>query len=188
MFRFRRPQDDAVHAFVRAQAHGSFTYSAVGATAATPPAKFVVDHTRRRLGDGEAVFRRAQTGLQRWKQFDLGWVRAVPDDTPIRLQETVAVVTRTFGLWSMNAARIVYVIDEPRRFGFAYGTLADHVERGEERFLVERLDDDSVWYDILAFSQPRHPLAKLGYPVVRRLQKRFGRESAEAMCRCVCNH
>ena len=76
-------------------------------------------------------------------------------------------------------------MDEPRRFGFAYGTLPGHVEQGEERFLVERTDDDTVWYDILALSRPRHILTKIGYPFVRRLQKRFGRESAATMLRVV---
>ena len=71
-------------------------------------------------------------------------------------------------------------------FGFAYGTLPSHIERGEERFLVECDPvDGSVWYDILAFSQPRHVLAKLGYPYVRRMQKRFGRDSAAAMLRAI---
>jgi uncharacterized protein (UPF0548 family) len=45
--------------------------------------------------------------------------------------------------------------------------------------------DDSVWYDILAFSRPRHFLARLGYPWMRRAQKRFGRESAAVMRRTV---
>jgi uncharacterized protein (UPF0548 family) len=68
------------------------------------------------------------------------------------------------------------------RFGFAYGTLPDHAGTGEERFLIEwNREDNSVWYDILAFSRPNHFLTRLGYPLVRRTQKRFGRESAAAM-------
>ena len=42
-------------------------------------------------------------------------------------------------------ARVVYVIDEPLRKGFAYGTLPGHPETGEEAFIVEYRDDDSVW-------------------------------------------
>ena len=77
---------------------------------------------------------------------------------------------------------VVYVIDEPRRFGFAYGTLPDHVERGEERFLIEwNANDNSVWYDILAFSRPQHPLVKLSSPLARKLQKQFARESLARM-------
>jgi hypothetical protein len=73
-----------------------------------------------------------------------------------------------------------------RRCGFSYSTLPDHAESGEERFLVEwGRATGSVWYDILAFSRPRHLLARLGYPWVRRVQRRFARDSAAAMVRAV---
>jgi uncharacterized protein (UPF0548 family) len=101
----------------------------------------------------------------------------------------VAVIARKFGIWSINACRIVYGIDEPgsiHRYGFAYGTLPDHVEKGEERFMVEWDQGmGEVWYDILAFSRPRHPLIRAGNVYIRRMQKRFGRESAAAMQRMV---
>jgi uncharacterized protein (UPF0548 family) len=42
-----------------------------------------------------------------------------------------------------------------------------------------------VWYDVVAFSRARHPLARLGYPLARRVQRRFARESAEAMRKAV---
>lgn len=185
MFHLRPPTDPEIAAFLRAQAPLEFTYPETGATATTPPAEYVVDHIRIRLGTGEQIFRRAKSGLLGWKQFDLGWLKAFPTSTPIHSGEVVAVVARALGVYSLNAARIVYVVDEPRKFGFAYGTLPGHVEQGEERFLVEITDDDSVWYDILAYSQPKHLLTKIGYPFVRRLQKRFGRESAAAMLRVV---
>ena len=101
---------------------------------------------------------------------------------------TVALVARHYGFWSLNACRIVYVVDEVggadgmRRFGFAYGTLPDHGAVGEERFMIEwRPVDDSVWYDLYAVSRPGHPLARLGYPLVRALQRRFARASKQAM-------
>lgn len=91
------------------------------------------------------------------------------------------------GPWWLNSSRIAYVVDESgpsRKFGFAYGTLRGHVESGEERFLIE-WDDQGVWYDILAFSRPNRFLTRLGYPIVRRFQKQFGRDSAAAMLRAV---
>ena len=101
----------------------------------------------------------------------------------------VAIVARIAGFWWLNSTRIVYVIDESgplRRFGFAYGTLPGHAESGEERFLIEwNRDDDTVWYDLLAFSRPNHLLVRLGYPFVRRLQKRFARDSGKAMLQAV---
>lgn len=184
---FQKPTSDALSRFLASQTPLPFTYEAVGATAGTPPPGYVVDRTRIKLGEGEPVFRSAVAALRRWDQFDLGWVEAWSWDTPIREGVIVAVMGRAFGVWWVNACRIVYVVDEAgpvSRFGFAYGTLPGHVESGEERFLVEwDRADGGVWYDILAFSRPRHVLARLGYPVVRRMQKRFGQDSAAAMRR-----
>lgn len=88
----------------------------------------------------------------------------------------------------MNAARIVYVIEQEGRnekYGFAYGTLADHGEIGEERFTVEfNRDDQAVWYDLYAFSRPL-TAALLAYPFSRMLQKRFARDSRVAMQKAV---
>jgi uncharacterized protein (UPF0548 family) len=189
MLSLRKPSAESIRPFLEAQAKLPFSYVAVGATAETPPAGYVVDRTRIKLGEGEAVFRSASAALRRWEQFRLGWVEAWPSNTPIQKGEIVAVMGRAIGVWWLNACRVVYVVDETgptSKFGFAYGTLPGHVESGEERFLVEwGRGDDAVWYDILAFSRPNHFLTRLGYPVVRRLQKRFGRDSAASMLKAV---
>jgi uncharacterized protein (UPF0548 family) len=182
MFSLRRPSAADIERFLREQGQCNFTYAAVGATAGQPPAGFVVDHTRVTLGQGEQVFRSAVAALRNWQQFRLGWLEPIPAGDRIEPGATVAVLARCGGLWCLNACRIIHVIDEPARFGFAYGTLPDHIESGEERFLIEwDQAGGAVSYDILAFSRPRHLLAKLGYPFVRRQQRRFGRDSAAAM-------
>lgn len=187
MLSVRKPSLDEIRRFVDKQARLEFSYSFVGHTASTPPAGFNVDHTRINLGSGEAVFLAATSAFERWEQFRLGWLEPWPPKTPINAGEVVAVLAGIAGLWWLNACRIVYVIDEAgpvQRFGFAYGTLPDHAETGEERFLIEwDRADNSVWYDILAFSRPRHPLTRLGYPFARLVQKRFARQSAAAMQR-----
>jgi uncharacterized protein (UPF0548 family) len=66
--------------------------------------------------------------------------------------------------------RIVYVIDDPTRRGFAYGTLPGHPESGEEAFIVEQRDDESVWLTIRAFSRPAHPALWAVYPVLWLVQ------------------
>jgi uncharacterized protein (UPF0548 family) len=189
MLFLRRPTAETIQAFLAAQARLNLTYAAVGATTTAPPAEYGVDHTRIKLGEGEKVFAAARAALERWQQFRLGWLEARPEDTPIGEGQVVAILARSLGWWWLNACRIVAVVDEEgpvRGFGFAYGTLPDHAGSGEERFLVEwDRHEGSVWYDILAFSRPRHLLARLGYPWVRRVQKRFGRESAAAMRRAV---
>lgn len=181
MFMIREPSDEDVARFVASQRDLPFTYAEVGATNATPPAGYIVDHNRIQLGSGAATYHRAVEALKHWRQFELGWVGIVPPGVPVEVGAIVAVKARAFGTWSLNATRVVYTIDESRRFGFAYGTLPDHVECGEERFLVEWLPDDAVWYDIHAFSRPQHPLVKLSRPLARRLQAKFARDSLNRM-------
>ena len=189
MLSYRKPSSELLRTFLDSQRSREFSYRGVGGTSGDPPRGYAVDHTRVELGKGQRVFERAKHALEHWEQFRLGWLEAWPRDTPIEAGQAVAVVARAMGCWWLNACRIVYVVDEQgsaRRFGFAYGTLPGHIEAGEERFLVEWAPaDDRVWYDILAFSRPRHVLARLGYPLARRMQKQFRRDSAAAMRRCV---
>jgi uncharacterized protein (UPF0548 family) len=185
MFLRRKPSEDVVGQFISSQQDLPFSYAEVGATQTKPPAGFTVDHNRIKLGKGEETYRRATAALQTWQQFELGWMTVMPRGKRLDVGTTVAVQANIYGLWSLNAARVVYVIDERQtqssKFGFAYGTLPDHVERGEERFMVEWQADDAVWYDIYAFSRPRHMLARIGFPITRLLQKRFVRDSLAAM-------
>jgi uncharacterized protein (UPF0548 family) len=181
MFLVREPSDADAAKFVASQRDLSFTYAEVGATNTTPPAGYTVDHNRIQLGSGEVTFRNAVDALKKWRHFELGWVVIAPRGVVVEVGATVAVKARAFGTWSLSATRIVYMINEARRFGFAYGTLPDHVEKGEERFLIEWMPDDTVWYDIFAFSRPKHPLVKISAPLARRLQKQFARDSLNQM-------
>jgi uncharacterized protein (UPF0548 family) len=183
----RKPSPEKLRAFLATQARLDFTYEAVGATATVPPAGYVVDHTRIRLGDGPGVFAAARAALSRWEHFHLGWVETWPPGLPIEAGQVVAVIARFGGLWWLNACRIISVVDEADQFGFTYGTLPGHAESGEERFRVERDRHGVVWYDILAFSRPRHILARLVRPWTRRVQKGFASDSAAAMLRQVVN-
>ena len=120
--------------------------------------------------------------MERWAQFDLGWVSVANPAAKIAPGEIVAVLARAAGLWSLNLSRIVETIDTPTRFGFLYATTAMHVEEGQERFVVE-FDEEhsSVTYLIEAVSRPRHPLAQLAYPFTRAMQHRFRKESQQRM-------
>ncbi len=186
---FRKPSAKVIKNFLEQQSKLDFTYSPVGATSDVLPRGYHLNHTRVKIGDGEATFARAKAALARWEQFRIGWVEIQPPDAPIQPGSVVAIVACRVGLWWLNACRVIYVVDETEpieRFGFAYGTLPDHVGTGEERFLIEwdRKTDD-VWYDVLAFSQPHLLLTRLGYPYMRWSQRQFGRDSAAAMIRAV---
>lgn len=188
MFLFTEPTADQISHFLEAAQSLPLSYAEAGATRATPPAGFTVDHNRITLGHGSEVFDRAVAALKTWRHFDLGWVRLVPDNSLWVPGSVVASLIHHFPLWSLNACRVLYTIDDRngplKRFGFAYGTLTEHAECGEERFTIEwDTASDEVCYDILAFSRPRHWLARAGYPLTRWWQRRFVRDSLAAMAR-----
>lgn len=70
---------------------------------------------------------------------------------------------------------VVYVIDEPDRAGFGYGTLHGHQESGEEAFLVERDAQGRVWLRVTAFSRPVRWPAVLAGPIAVAAQHGFAR-------------
>ena len=189
MFLPTKPSPARVRELIAKQSNLPLSYPEVGATRATPPQGYTIDHNRVQLGSGKECFERSVNAIRSWKQLDLGWVEAVPANIPIEVNAAVGILAHHFGFWSLNVSRIVYVIDESgpiEKFGFAYGTLTSHIERGEERFTVRwHRDDDSVWYDILAFSRPNQYLIKFSQPIARRLQKRFAKDSLKAMTKAV---
>jgi uncharacterized protein (UPF0548 family) len=188
VFLIREPSAAKVSRVFDAQQGTPFSYPEVGVSREGPikVPGYVVDHNRVRLGAGEEVFRRAVAALFTWKMFEVGWVRLLPEEAPVEVGTTVGVLARHYGFWSLNLSRVVYEVEEGgpvRRCGFAYGTLPEHGESGEERFTVELHEDGSVFYDLYAFSRPNHPLARLGRPFARGLQRRFARDSLRAMVR-----
>ncbi len=179
---FSRPSIAAIDQFMQQQSNMPLNYAATGATSnKTPPAGFVIDHNRLFLGRGEACFQIASAAVREFKHLKLSWVEPYPNNPTASKGLEVGVLAHWLGVWFLSACRIVYTIDELGplcRSGFAYGTLPDHPETGEERFQIEwRRSDDTVWYDILAFSRANHWYSRLGYPMVRKLQKRFARQS-----------
>ena len=193
MFLITEPDEKSIAQFIEDQRGEPFSYSEIGfSRSGNAPDAYNVDHNRIQTGTGGNDFRLAVEAVKNWKMFDLDWVKLYSHITPIEVGETVAIIIKHFGFWSMNAARIVYVVEETdtevEKYGFAYGTLTEHGERGEERFSVEfHKKNESVWYDLFAFSQPEHFLAKIGFPLSRMLQKRFAAESKLAMKQAVRN-
>lgn len=190
---FGRPTDEQIDAMLAQQRALPATHPFVRASLETPltvPDGWDVDHPRERIGTGRACFERARAAISNWRTFELGWVELHPRTALIEVGVVVAPIVHVANLTFTNACRIEAVIDERtsrrERFGFLYDTLPEHAERGEERFTVE-LDrsDDSVWYDILAFSRPRRPWVRAARPLVRRLQARFAAHSLAAVRRAV---
>lgn len=187
LFFLRAPSVEEVEKFLTRQQQSAFSYADVGASATTVPRGYNLDRNRILLGRGENTWGAAVEAIRAWQMFNMPWIRLYWPSASIQAGINVAILVQHFGFYSLNAGRIVYVVDENgtvARYGFAYGTLAEHAESGEERFTVEwNRSQDEVWYDILAFSRPQKVLARVGYHLSRMLQKRFAEGSKAAMLR-----
>jgi uncharacterized protein (UPF0548 family) len=163
----------------------NLTYREVGAT--REPARMPTSAHRLTVrepvgtaADFEAAAELVLTfGMQRGAGFRV-------ESTGPRAEEGTELTVRAWiGPVRMTApARVVYVVDEPTRRGFAYGTLPGHPESGEELFLVERVGD-RTWAEVRAFSRPGRWYVALGGPVVRRLQHRAALRYIDAVRRAV---
>lgn len=178
------PDPDFLSRHLQALREAPFSYASeyVGATSrpAAPPG-YDHDFNQAQLGHGVACLEAAKAGIKAWAMFPDSWTRLYPWPASIEEGMVVLVLFRLFGLWWINSCRIVYTFEEDHLFGFAYGTLPGHVERGEERFWVEMEEGGTVWYRIRAFSRPAMWLTKISYPLARRFQRRFVRNSFATM-------
>ncbi|GEK02566.1 DUF1990 domain-containing protein [Streptomyces sp. NPDC003388] len=160
-----------------------FTYEPVGATRDDPtacPPGFRPMLVRTRLGEGTAVFDRAAEALLTWEMhramgvgIDAGADRAAPG---VDVTVTLAGVIKA-------PCRVVWTVEEPRRAGWAYGTLEGHPECGEEAFVVDRTGDGTVWLTVAAFSRPRKWYARAGGPATRGFQHAYARRCGTVLKR-----
>jgi len=183
VFYLTRPSSTAIARFLKESKGLPLSYGPIG----------ILDTTVRRLdeqtvtiGHGRTDFDRAKQELRSWTHFALGWVELFPGAASTEPGTEVAVSIRHLGFWSLNGCRVLYQVADETRFGFAYGTLPNHAEAGEELFVVA-FDPvtEAVTYRIRAVSWPYALLAYLGQPIVRHLQERFRRDSAAVMARAV---
>jgi uncharacterized protein (UPF0548 family) len=186
MFLTRRPTELEIEKFIDHSRLLPLSYRPVGIGKESPRG-FKLDCVAAIVGRGKNAFDVARRALAEWRHFDLGWVELYPRSAPVEPGTTVAVLIRHAGLWSLNGCRVVYSVgDAQSRVGFAYGTLTNHAEMGEEIFQVSLApDSEEVTYEIRAVSKPRAALARIGYPYVRFCQSRFRRDSLAAMRRAV---
>lgn len=145
-----------------------FNYSEIGATRGVLPHGYHHLNRSRVLGTGDQVFDRAVDRLMSWDMHRRAGLHVVADCP--RVAEGGGVVMRWLG--HRIPCRVVYVVDEPDRQGFAYGTLTGHPECGEESFVIGR-DPLSgvVTATVIAFSKPGRLSTKLIGPLGRLLQK-----------------
>lgn len=160
-----------------------FSYPEVGGTRTGVPRGDRVDVTEATLGFGATAFERSRALLRAWTPFEQPWLDLLGAEGPPRAGKVVLLCAAHGAVVSLHACRVVYVQDEPRLYAFAYGTLPVHAARGEERFEVCLHDDGRVTLRIVAFSRPSRLVFRLGWPVMRVMQRRFARGAVAVMRR-----
>jgi uncharacterized protein (UPF0548 family) len=124
------------------------------------------------LGNSEGTFDRAVGALKAWRPHQTRWTTIFPEFQSIVAGETVIVMIGSNTLSIAAPCRIVRVIDNEDRFGFAYGTLPGHPEKGEESFRITRSSEGAVNFAIKSFSRPQSNAVRLASPISQLIQSR----------------
>jgi len=178
--RLRRPTRDQLVALLARGRDDELTYGPTGGSLGgiVPPGFDRRSWTT--ALSGIAAFDRGCDALRTWAVHRGAGLDVLPDG-PLAVGTNVASgAPLPFGFIEVTC-RIVAVVDEPDRFGFAYGTLPVHPEQGEESFIVVRAQDGRVRFDVQAVSRPIHPLARAFFPIANRLQDAAARRYLAAM-------
>lgn len=145
-----------------------FTYPEVGHTACELPRGYRTVTRTTRLA--AADFDDAAHALFRWRVQEHAGLHVAASSERLE-QGSVVVLRLGFGPLAVRApCRVVYVVEEPDRRGFAYGALPGHAESGEESFVLERGPAGKATFTITAFSRPAGLLAKCAGPLGRLAQ------------------
>ncbi len=170
----RLPPDQA-----EALARDPFSYAPVGATRGTTyPPEFHLLRMSIEIGHGDDAFARAAETLLTWRMHAGAGLRVAAS---ARRVEAGAVVRCRLGPLPIPC-RVIWVVDEPGRRGFGYGTLPGHPEAGEEAFVVA-VDGERVTLKVTAYSRPGLLLTRLAGPVGRLGQRFAVRRYAAALRR-----
>lgn len=150
---------------------GGLTYGEVGGTRGVMPADYRHLEQQRPLGTGEDVFRLLAERLMSWGIQRGAGLRVHAGSDRAATGVTVSIRLGVGPLAVSAPCRVVYTVEEPRRVGFAYGTLQGHPESGEELFLLEHEANDQVVLTIKAFSRPARWFSRFGAPASRLAQR-----------------
>jgi uncharacterized protein (UPF0548 family) len=147
-----------------------FSYDPVGQTSGRHPVGYRSLSRSARLPPG-TDFHVASDDLLRWQLQRRAGVRVAASAQLVE-PGVVADLLLGPGRISVRApVRVVYVVDEPTRRGFAYGTLPGHPESGEEAFLLTATADGGCELTVSAFSRDASRLARWAGPVGHGVQQ-----------------
>lgn len=178
----RRPSDEKLIGIWEAQASLPITYKNAGMTRGGPHRGYRRQRAAISLPTGS--FNKARDHVRTWgAQRGAGF--GVYPERPVAQGMAVIVYGRFGHLYTSVCCRVIYIIDEDDRWGFAYGTLPHHVARGEESFVVSKDKDENVTFTVESLSRPATLVARLGAPVARVIQNKITHRYLDAMRQAV---
>lgn len=113
--------------------------------------------------------------LEADQRFDSDGTPFVGAGTTVRLHGRVARHKADAEL------RVIFVVEEPRRVGFALGTVGESVVSGEESFMLDWHANDEVWFTVRAFDKPK----SLSYRLLPALTRHRRRELFSTYLRAI---
>jgi len=149
-----------------------FSYPDAGASRGVPPTGYRSINESIVAGHGEEAFARLVNGILGWYVHRDSGVRVLAAAPVIAAGVDVALGAKSAGAFIVMTCRVVYVVDEPRRKGFGYGSLPGHPEAGEESFVAELNDDQTVTFTVGGFSRPGTVFTTMVSPIARILAGR----------------
>jgi uncharacterized protein (UPF0548 family) len=159
-------------------AQRELSYTPVGSTSLaderwTPPTGFRPYERTVRIGQGQAFWAAATAALVQWgvktrSGFD---VKPAAGGRRVRLGADYWLVARFGPLAVREPARVVAVVEEPDRCGFAYGTLTGHPVTGEEAFVVHRSPDGAVWLTLRSLTRSSPGRWRALFPLILIAQR-----------------
>lgn len=107
----------------------------------------------------------APSRMEADQRFDSDGTPYVGGGTTVRLHGRVG------GMRADAELRVIFAIEEPRRIGFALGTVGGSVVSGEESFMLDWHANDEVWFTVRAFDAPTGALYRMFPALTRRRRK-----------------
>lgn len=138
-----------------------------------------------RESDREAAFERASNALAHYRFSDPGIVTAHFDpDTPLHNRRFLLEV-KVLGLRYLCPTVVTRLRDDDSTYGFRYDTLAGHIERGIEWFLLTRNEAGDIRFRIEAHwkdGELPNWWSRLGFRLLaERYQRRWHRQAHQRL-------
>ncbi|NNN20893.1 MAG: DUF1990 domain-containing protein [Acidimicrobiales bacterium] len=178
------PSDTYLEKLFNSQAGQSETYNSEFSDPAVITG-YGSSHIRKsiQIGTNKRAFNKAVSALSSWDVHRGCGMKILSDNPVVSINSNVLIVAPIFLGHITALCRVTGLTKNDRHWGFKYCTLPHHVETGEEEFLLEMRNDETVWFTIEAHSKPSNTLVALLYPIPNLLQQRATNDYLKSMQR-----